>query len=42
MQTAAARMSLPCTTGYRPVPIADNEAGWREALAKLAAFVEAD
>ena len=24
------------------VPIADNDAGWREALAKLAAFVEAD
>jgi uncharacterized protein YndB with AHSA1/START domain len=24
------------------VPIADNEAGWREALAKLAALVEAD
>ena len=23
------------------VPIADNEAGWREALAKLAALVEA-
>jgi uncharacterized protein YndB with AHSA1/START domain len=25
----------------RGVPIADNEAGWREALAKLAALVEA-
>jgi uncharacterized protein YndB with AHSA1/START domain len=25
----------------RAVPIADNEAGWREALAKLAALVEA-
>jgi len=24
------------------MPIADNEAGWTEALAKLAAFVEAD
>jgi uncharacterized protein YndB with AHSA1/START domain len=24
------------------VPVADNEAGWRQALAKLAAFVEAD
>jgi uncharacterized protein YndB with AHSA1/START domain len=24
------------------VPIADNDTGWREALAKLAAFVEAD
>jgi hypothetical protein len=25
----------------RGVPTADNEAGWREALAKLAALVEA-
>ena len=25
----------------RGVPLAENEAGWREALAKLAAFVEA-
>ncbi len=24
------------------VPLADNEAGWRDALAKLAALVEAD
>jgi hypothetical protein len=39
MQTAApiaVHDGLP-----RGVPPADNEAGWREALAKLAALVEA-
>jgi hypothetical protein len=39
MQTAAPRSS-PCTTGYRGLSTADNEAGWRMSLAKLAALVE--
>jgi hypothetical protein len=40
MQTAGPMFSL-CTTRPRGLPSADNEAGWQEALAKLAELAEA-
>jgi hypothetical protein len=41
MRTATP-ISSPCTRGYPPgLSTADNEAGWRSSLEKLAALVEA-